>query len=456
MKALTLSRSNGTFSDKASGQESVAVHLSKVVRLPKLIGYAAILLFFGGFGTWATVATLASAAIAPGLVSPEGNRKTVQHLEGGIVREILVREGDQVAVGQALLRLDTTQAEAARELYRWQLIAAQAQKSRLLAERNGLQEIAFPPAMGQSDVEQARTREIEDGQRMLFSTRRQALKSRIDILGERLAQYEARIKGYKAQEEAAHRRLALLNDEIGDLETLVERKVSPRSVLLTLQRQAAEVEGLLGNYQAQIANTQEAIGETELEIVEAKNSYLNEVAEELRRVRVEVSDLNERLRSATDILARQEVVAPVSGEVVDLRHFTAGGVIAPGEAILGIVPADAGLVIDAYVNPTDMDTVHAGQKARVLFPAYGQRNMPQIFGKLRSISADRMIEEHSGAPYFLAKVEVDPDELERIAPDIKLSPGMPADVMILTGERTLLDYLTRPFIKSFTKSFRES
>jgi HlyD family type I secretion membrane fusion protein len=180
------------------------------------------------------------------------------------------------------------------------------------------------------------------------------------------------------------------------------------------------------------------------------------IAEELSLVRTDLAAVRTQLPSREDVLTRTVVTAPLAGTVMNVRVTTATGVIEPGQPLLDLVPQDVRLVIDARIRPTDMDTVHAGQAARVLFPAYGQRNLPQIFGHLRSVSADGLTDERTGEPYFLAKVEVEPAELARLAPEIELSPGMPTDVMILTGERTPLDYLVRPFVESVTRSFRES
>jgi len=418
------------------------------------LGALVLFLFVTVFCVWGAMAPLDSAAVASGIVKVDSNRKTVQHLEGGIIREILVREGDAVAAGQALVHLDATQAEASRELFRWQLIAAKAQEARLVAERNGLSEIAFPPAEGRGQSERDRVREIREGQQTLFVTRGKALDSRVAILGERVGQYKAQINGFEAQEDAALRRLTLLREEIADLEKLVKRKVSPKSTLLALQRQAAEVEGAIGSYQAQIARTREAIGETELQIVDAPNSYLNEVAEELREVRSQISDLEERLRSAADVLARQQMVAPVSGIVVNLRKFTSGGVIAPGEAILDIVPQEDSLVVEARLDPIDIDSVAPGLEAQVRLTAFRQRTTPTLSALVKNVSADSLTDERTGVSYYAARIEVDRDELAALE-DVKLYPGMPAEVMIVTGERTFLQYLLSPLTDSFGRAFRE-
>jgi HlyD family type I secretion membrane fusion protein len=216
------------------------------------------------------------------------------------------------------------------------------------------------------------------------------------------------------------------------------------------------VRGARATNQASIASDEESIGETRLQLLNTREQWQEKIAEELSQVRADLAAVRSELPSRADVLTRTVLTAPLAGTVMNVRVTTGTGVVKPGEPLLDLVPDDARLVIDARVKPTDMDIVRAGQRARVLFTAYGQRNLPEIFGRLRSISADRMTDERTGEPYFLAKVEVAPAELKRLAPEIELTPGMPAEVMILTGERTLLDYLIRPFIVSVTKSFREN
>jgi HlyD family type I secretion membrane fusion protein len=432
----------------------VSLPLVHVVRGPKLMGYGAILLFFGGFGAWATIASLASAAIAPGVVSPDGSRKTIQHLEGGIVREIRVREGDQVQAGQVLVSLEDVKARAEFEELRERFVHLVTNEARLLAEQAGADSIASPPAL--EDFDPAIIEPALTAQHRLFASRRATLEGREQILGQRILQLEAEIGGLREVIAAQNEQLGLIGQEIEGVQTLYEKGLSRLPQLLELKRARADVRANRATNRAQIARHQQAIGETRLQLLTMREQLQEEVAEELSLVRTDLAAVRTQLPSREDVLTRTVVTAPLAGTVMNVRVTTTTGVIEPGDPLLDLVPKDVRLVIDARVKPTDMDTVHAGQAARVLFPAYGHRNLPQIFGRLRSVSADRLTDERTGEPYFLAKVEVEPAELERVAPEIELSPGMPTDVMILTGERTLLDYLVRPFVESVTKSFRES
>lgn len=434
-------------------QDTSAQRLSKAVRLPKLIGYTAILLFFGGFGTWAAHATLASAAVAPGLVSPDGNRKTVEHLEGGIVRDILVREGDQVHAGQVLLILEDIRARAELAELQERFVHLISLEARLLAELSDAVTIE-PLSLDGFDTELFGP--AFKAQQRLFESRKATLQGKEKIIAQRILQLEAEIDGLREVIAAENEQLALIGQEVEGVETLYEKGLSPLPKLLALKRAQAKLRAERAADIAGIARHEQSIGEAHIQLLTMREQRREQIAEELSEVRTELAAVRSQLPSRQDVLTRTVVTAPLDGTVMNVQVTTATGVVEPGDPLLDLVPDDAQLVIDAHVKPTDLDTVRSGQSARVLFTAYGQRNLPQVFGTLRSISADRLINEHTGEPYFLAKVEVDPVELERIAPEIKLSPGMPADVMILTGERTLLDYLIRPFIESMTKSFREN
>jgi HlyD family secretion protein/epimerase transport system membrane fusion protein len=434
-------------------RESDSLPLRRVVRGPKIVGYAALLLFFGGFGAWAAVAPLTSAAIAPGVVSPDGSRKTVQHLEGGIVRAIHVAEGDHVEAGQLLVTLEDIQARADFEEQLELFVHLATVEARLLAEQAGAATVEPPAALEGLDA--AVVAPSLAAQRRLFESRRATLDGREQILGQRIRQLEAEITGLHEVIAARNEQLALIEQEVAGVQILYDQGLSNLPRLLELKRAQADLRADRATSEAAIARHEQSIGETRLQLLTMREQHREEVDEALSQARTELAAACSRLPSREDVLARTEVVAPVAGTVMNVHVTTATGVVQPGEPLLDVVPEAVGLVIDARVRPTDMDVVRAGQTARVLFPAYAQRNLPQMFGRLRSISADRLIDERTGEAFFLARIEIAPDEAG-LAPGIELLPGMPADVMILTGERTLLDYLVGPFIDSLTKSFRES
>ncbi len=427
-------------------RERVSLPLARVVRGPKMLGYAAILLFFGGFGAWAAIAPLASAAIAPAVVSPDGNRKTIAHLEGGIVREIDVREGERVHAGQTLLTLEDV-GRAGRVRRAARALRSSDDAGGAAARRAGGGGAVAPPT-APDGFDPALFEPALAAQRHLFESRRATLQGREQILGQRIQELEAKIDGLREAIAAQDEQIALLEQEIAGVQILYDKGLSPLPKLLALKRAQADVRAARATNRAGIASDEQSIGETRLQLLTMREQWQEKVAEELSQVRTDLAAVRSQLPSRADVLTRTVVTAPLAGTVMNLRVTTKTGVVKPGEPLLDLVPDDPRLVIDARIKPTDMDIVRAGQRARVLFTAYGQRNLPEIFGQLRSVSADRMTDERTGEPYFLAKVEVAPAELKRLAPEIALTPGMPADVMILTGERTLLDYLVRPFIES--------
>lgn len=432
----------------------VASPLAAAVRRPKLLGYLVLLVFFGGFGSWAALSPLASAAVSPGVVSPDGSRKTIAHLEGGIVRAIGVREGEPVQAGTMLVTLEDIRARAEFEALQERLVHLVTLEARLLAELEERQRIERPAELARFAAASVRPALL--AQQRLLASRRASFAGQEQILGQRIKQLEAEIAGLRQVIAAQDEQLALISEEVATVADLLDKGLGNKPRLLALQREGAEIRAEQAANRASIARHEQAIGETRIRLLTMHEELRESVSEELSSVRSELATVRSQLPSREDVLARTVITAPIDGTVVDLRVTTETGVVQPGEPLLDLVPQQAELIIDARVRPTDMDTVRAGQSAQVVLSAFAQRTLPRITGRLRSISADRLIDERSGEPYFLAKVAVDQDELARIAPELELTPGMPAEVMILTGERTLLDYLLRPFVQSITRSFRES
>jgi HlyD family secretion protein/epimerase transport system membrane fusion protein len=387
------------------------------------------------------------------VVSPDGYRKTIQHLEGGIVQAIHVREGDIVAVGHELVTLDETQARAHHKELRERYADFLAIEARLLAERDGIKDIAFPEELaGMADVD---ARRATDGQASLLASRRATRVGREQILEQQIRQLEEEITGLHEMIVAQDDQLALLDQEIEGARTLHEAGLERLPRLLALRRAKADIEGQKAANRAQIARKGQEIGETRMQVLTMREQEAERVNEELTKVRGGLAELRSQLASRQDVLTRTVIRAPIAGTVMNVQVTTETGVIRPGEPILDIVPDDGKLIIDARVKPNDIDNVRPGLTARVLLTGYRQRSLPQIQGILRSVSADSLVEDRSGNSYYLAKVEVDPDDLAQLE-DVRLIPGMPADVMILNGEQTFLDYILRPLLESVTRSFRES
>ncbi len=418
-----------------------------------LVGTIIVLIFFGFFGAWAVLAPIDSAAIASGSVGVENNRRIVQHLEGGIVEEILVRDGSEVKQGQVLIRLAGTQPDAQLQLLQGQRIAALARAARLRAERDGNQGVNFPEELT-SRGDDPRVQETMLGQLGIFEARRAAIEGQRQILGQRVAQFGEEIVGLQAQIRSADEQLRLIEDELADLQTLFDKGLTPKSRLLALQRRRAEIQGQRGQNLSAIARAKQSIAEAEIRILELRTEQVNEVVAELREVETQLLDLQERLRAAEDVQLRTEVISPSDGIVVDMQVHTPGAVIQPGQRVLDVVPGDAKLVIEARVNPTDVDVVRAGLSAQVRLVAFNQRVTPTVEGTVSWISADRLTDEATGESYFTAQIELDDPNDPRLE-GLKLLPGMPAEVLIRTGERTLVQYLVSPVQQSFTRSLRE-
>lgn len=423
------------------------------VRNVVIVGAAIVTVFFGIFGVWAAVAPLNTAAIAPGEVTVEGKRKTVQHFEGGIVGEILVRDGSIVKAGEVLVRLERAQAQAVLSLVEGRLLSAQSLEARLKAERDGADSLVFPPEM-QARADNPDYRTVMDGQRRIFSARRNALASKIALLRKRDAQVKIEISGLRAQLNADNRQLALIEEELSGIRSLVKRGLVAKPRLLALERRAAEISGGRGRNIAAISRAQQSMGETRLKIEELRAERTNEVVRELREVESQLHDLRERRSASGDVLTRTEIRAPIAGTVVGLKIATTGGVIAAGESIMDIVPADDRLIVEAKVSPQDIDVVRAGLSAQVRFTALSQRNSVPVDGDVISVSADRLADQFAPEGYYLARVALAPN-VHALLGGVKLQPGMRAEVMIVTGANTALGYFMKPVANSFNRAFRE-
>jgi len=418
-----------------------------------MAGAAIMAAFFLGLGGWAAFAPLNSAAVAPAVVKVEGNRKSVQHLEGGIVKELRVSEGDKVATEQTLILLDDTQARAAVDVYSKQYDELTAQEARLIAERDGAAAVQFPQALiarrAEPDVAA-----IIAGQTNLFKSRRTTLTGTVDVLRKKISQTQEQIVGLEGQAAAYKRQLQSTHNENNGLRDLFKKGYVPRQRMLELERSEAALEGQIAEVSSNILRARQSIEEVNVQIVQAQSDRLAQVANDLRDVQVKLLEIGPKVSSAKETLRRTEIRSPYAGVVVGLTAFSVGGVISPGEKIMDVVPEKGGLIVEATVAPEDVKDLHVGMRAEVHLTAYKQRTVPIIHGKVLQVSADRLTDTKTGAGYYLAQVKVDEQELAELK-DVRLAPGMPALVMIPTGERSALDYLLRPLTDSLRKSFRE-
>ncbi|PBC09030.1 HlyD family type I secretion periplasmic adaptor subunit [Mesorhizobium sp. WSM3859] len=427
--------------------------LGQRTRPARMLGYASAILFVGGTAAWSGVALLASAVVANGVVSPEGYRKTVQHLEGGIIGAIHVKEGDKVSAGQVLISLNTTQAQGRYDELRGHYIRLLATEARLVAELAGQDRITFPKELTSIDSEIARKVVVEE--QALLDSRLATRQGRTQILNKRIAQIEEQSTGARDVMAAEAEQLGLIDQEIASAQEMYKKGLERLPRILALQRAQADIRANQATNRAQVAHNDQQIGETEFQLLNLRQQDSESANEDLAKVRNDLAELRSQLPSRQDVLARTDILAPIAGTVMNLRVTTESGVIASGQALLDIVPNEPNLIIDSRIRPTDIDVVHPDMPARVVLSAYPSRHLPQIHGLLVSVSADRLTDEKTGEPYFLAKVKVDKADLAELH-DVRLSPGMPAEVMILTGEHTFLDYMLAPVQASLTRSFREN
>ena len=428
-----------------------------LARMRELVvaGAALVGIFIIGAGTWAAMAPLESAAVASGTVVSDSHRKTVQHLEGGIIGAILVHDGDSVRAGQVLIRLDDTKARTTLSALLGQLADAKARQARLLAERDELEAIDFPADLRGRAGEDATLAAAIAGQRKIFETRRLLMDSKIAAIHERIAQVNEQINGHHAEITSLTKRIALLQEEMAGVEQLVSHGLERKPRLLQLQREMADMEGRRGDTLAQIAKAKQTIAESEVDILGLKHDRQKDVADELRETEKKLHELEEQSQAAADVLARTEVRAPENGTITELRVHTPGGVVNPGEALLDLVPQADRLVVEAKVRPEDIDRVHEGLPAQVRLLPYKQRRTPPIAATVVYVSADRLVDKHSNESYYEAKLRVDEAQLAGLGDEVKLVPGMPSEAMIKTGETTVAAYALSPILDSFHRAFGE-
>jgi membrane fusion protein, type I secretion system len=440
---------------KARGEEIANHRLAlRLDPRPAMIGgLTVIVLVLGGLAGWASMTPLASAVIASGTVVVDGKRKQVQHLEGGIVEEILVQDGAEVKQGELLIRLDEARARAVLGIQQTALDAARILEARLVAERDGSELLHYPETL-LARRNESTVKEMMHAQEALLAARRASFQGQRSILQQRLAQTEEEIVGLEAQRKSLEQQIAFAEDELVGLRTLLEKELVPKSRVLALEREAARLDGARGERIADIAKARITIGRTKLEVLQAEHEFLEKVVKEFRDVQAQIADLQERITAARSTLDHIDIRAPVAGTVVSLNVSTVRGVIKPGETILEIVPAAQRLIVEAQVSPTDIDNVAIGMETELRLSAFKQRTTPGLIGRLIYVSADRLTDQRSGQSYYLARAEIPDSELARIAPQTPQA-GMPAEVLIKKKERTALAYLLEPIVDAMGRAWRE-
>jgi HlyD family secretion protein len=416
-------------------------------------GWLVVFLVFGLGGLWSVTARLDGGAVAPGVVAVASNRKAIQHLEGGIVKEIFVHEGDAVREGDVLVRLDDTQARASMDVLRKQLAAAVAEEARLVAERDMVSEIAFPDEVLHEKDDPLVARAIAD-QKAQFNERRSNILGQQSILEARIQQTREAMAGTYREKIAGEEQVVTIKKELVGLRDLLAKNLVQLPRVLALEREESRLRGTIGRAESEIARAEQTIGETRIQIQQLRQQFQEAVSRDLPATRKTIAELREKLRVSEDILRRTEIRAPQSGAIQSNKVFTIGGVIRASETIMEIVPTADELVIRAQLSPQDVDNVHVGDTAEIRFPAFSNRYPPLFFGKVRTLSRDRLLDEGNRQPYFAAEISVDyatvPVEYRE-----KIVAGMQGDVIVTTGERVALQYLLGPLLNRLQFGMRE-
>src|ERR1700731_1917816 len=433
---------------------------------PIFTGLAILVVWLGCFGVWAGVAPLNSAVLAPGTFMATGQNKMVQHFEGGIIREIAVKEGDVVEANQVLVRIDDTASNAKLRrlvLKKYRLLGM---KARLEAEMRSSETIETPAAFSQSAGD-PEIKGIFERQRAELRARRASLATEESVLRKQIAGLEESIRGFQAQVQSTKDRIALFVEELKDKDSLLGQQLVRKSDVLALRRSEASLGGDLGEFLGRIADSRERIAQANERITQLHSTALRDAIKELRETETELDDVEEQIRAAQDVVDRVDVRSPVHGIVVKNNFHTRGGVVSPGAVILELLPIGDERIIEAHVNPKDISHVTVGQEALVRLSALNQRITPMVGASVIYVSADALAEQmqvktetrpdsDTRREFYVVRVRLDQDDILKRMPEFVPTPGMPADVYIKTGERTFFEYIMKPVFDSLSRAFRET
>jgi len=419
-----------------------------------ILGYTIVFLTFGVFGGWAAIAKLDSAIVASGTISLEGNRKVIQHFEGGIVAEILVDEADSVEEGDVLLRLSDVESRSNLEVLSNRLEVLAVVEARLQAERHLEDSFALPDDFQEGALSDNVVDTLAD-QQEIFTDRRSILKSGTDILSSRVEQLELQIEGLELQRSALLRRIDNFTVMVDRMIEGVEKGLVEKNILAQRRDELIQIEADLGRVISEIGQTRNVVGETEYQKLQVTQEYRERANAELEDIRNQIAELDERAKVAGDVLSRTDIRSPGSGTIQNLQVHTLGSVIAPGEVLMELVPQDEELVVNARVAPIDIDNVLPGLETEVRFTAFKTKLTPIVLGSVQNVSKDVITPDNpNDLPYYLARIDVEesdiPDEVRE-----RLTAGMPVDVIITTGERTVLNYIASPLMDAVRKSLIE-
>ncbi|MEZ0168731.1 HlyD family type I secretion periplasmic adaptor subunit [Microvirga sp. TS319] len=421
-------------------------------RIPVVAGLATIFLGIGGLLTWGFAAHLDSAAVANATVVVDSKRKTISHLEGGILKALIAHEGQVVKGGEALLRLDDTRAKAELEQLRSKRIGLEARLVRLRAEQSGAEDLTFSEDLQASGGPTAA--DILAAERRFFIARREMFNRKVDIQRKTIAQQVAELEAVKAQTDANARQSELLDRELKAIASLVEKGYAPRPRLTEMQTRESQLVGQAGELASRKAKAEQAKAQADLEILSLGNDFQQQVAADVQTAQLDLADTMERMTAASDVLRRIEVVSPENGIVTNIRFHTPGSVITAGQPILDIVPENEPLIVEAKVSVRDIDSVHVGAPVQIRLTAYNNRSTAPLAGKLTYLSADQQMDDRTNYPYYVARAEILPESF-KANPTTSLYPGMPAEILIINRPRRAIEYLLEPITDSFNRAFRE-
>lgn len=421
---------------------------------PLFVGGSALLILVGVLGVWSVQARIAGAVIASGMIQVESNRQVLQHPEGGVVGALLVKDGDQVAAGDVVLKFDDTRLVSELAIVEGQLFEILARKARLQAERDGLSALEVSEELQELAAEDPDVQALIDGQAQLFEARATSLQQSSEQILEQIAQAENQIEGASAQLAALETQEGLIETELADSLQLFEKGLAPASRVSALQREQARLLGEIGSTTASVAQLRGQIAALNIERIALTSQLREEAITALRDLQTQEVELVQQRLITKDTLSRMDVRAPVSGVVYDSRIFALQSVVSPAEPIMYIIPQDQPMVVSSRVDPIDVDQVHVGQDASLRFAALDQRMTPEIFGQVKKLSADVFVDEATGASYYQVELVPKDGEMEKLNGQILL-PGMPVEAFITTAERSPLNYLSKPLTDYFARAFRE-
>jgi HlyD family secretion protein len=428
-----------------SAEQSIRRHI--------LVGSILVAFLAFGLGGWASTAEISGALIAPGSLVVDSNVKKVQHPTGGVVGELFVRDGDHVKAGDMLIRLDETVTRANLAIVTKGLTELYARRARLAAERDGADTVAVPAELADS-ADKPEVKEALSSERRLFDLRRQDRLGQKQQLHERIAQLQQQVTGLTAQEDAKDKQVALIEQELAGVRDLWQRNLVQLNRLTSLEREEAQLEGEHGQLIAQAAETKGKMAEIQLQIIQVDQDLFSDVAKELRETDSKIGEYVERKVTAEDQLKRTDIRAPQDGIVFQSTANTVGGVVTAGDPIMLIVPESDNLLVEVKVDPKDINQVQFGQPVVLRFSSFNARTTPEINGTVVRIAADTTTEQRTGQSYYLVRISMTADQIKRLG-DVKLTPGMPVEAFIQTGERTMLSYLIKPLHDQLMRSFRE-